>query len=585
MIIRNLQLQAFGKFHNKTVSLKQGMNIIEGRNEAGKSTIHAFIRAVLFGIDKEKDDKRYTKYSPWMDIGSYKGAIVFEENGIALSLERDFKKGTLSLLVNDGEKVFEGEEAEKEVFKILGGLTDTGFANTVSIGQMKGTTDDTIAEELRNNLDNLSRARSMALSFKDAEDALRKMRAELEYDLEKIGDAKSSAAEPENADDFEKALDECWDAYREYEDAEAEKEKVYGIYEEKRNEFLSSKERIEKEQDDITGQLGAIDSSGGAGKKLLESKKERIEKLKNAGKDPVKAFKPAIGILMTFIFLFLAGAAASTIIYAFADRLSWLLIIAASLAGAAIVFAIICTVLENKYEKNKSYYRSLLDRQSRTDEYKRKEKDLANEKNELFAKMSEEHDGKLMQATRRAEETRKRYDDAMAAMSSVTDRMDEAKRREYSEMETKLKYDRTKELLDAVDLAWEHMYIAGDLSVKSFGADLLVKTGEIIGCITGGKYTGLSRDAQGNLFLYESGRNTSIESVSRGTMEQVYLALRIAASELLSPSVDLPFILDDTFAYYDEERMKNALAYLKNCKHQVILLTCHSRESRILKEI
>ena len=153
------------------------------------------------------------------------------------------------------------------------------------------------------------------------------------------------------------------------------------------------------------------------------------------------------------------------------------------------------------------------------------------------------------------------------------------------EKETKLKYDRTKELLDAVDLAWEHMYIAGDLSVKSFGADLLVKTGEIIGCITGGKYTGLSRDAQGNLFLYESGRNTSIESVSRGTMEQVYLALRIAASELLSPSVDLPFILDDTFAYYDEERMKNALAYLKNCKHQVILLTCHSRESRILKEI
>nr|MCR4926582.1 hypothetical protein [Lachnospiraceae bacterium] len=237
------------------------------------------------------------------------------------------------------------------------------------------------------------------------------------------------------------------------------------------------------------------------------------------------------------------------------------------------------------YKKNKSYYRSLLERQSRTDEYKRKEKDLANEKNELFAKMSEEHDGKLMQATQRAEETRKRYDDAAAAMRAVTDRMDEAKRREYSERETKLKYDRTKELLDAVDLAWEHMYIAGDLSVKSFGADLLVKTGEIIGCITGGKYTGLSKDSLGNLFLYENGRNTSIESVSRGTMEQVYLALRIAASELLSPSVDLPFILDDTFAYYDEERMKNALEYLKNCKHQVILLTCHSRESRILKEI
>ena len=41
MIIKDLELTHFGKFHNKTVALKPGVNIIYGRNEAGKSTVHS----------------------------------------------------------------------------------------------------------------------------------------------------------------------------------------------------------------------------------------------------------------------------------------------------------------------------------------------------------------------------------------------------------------------------------------------------------------------------------------------------------------------------------------------------------------
>ena len=50
MEILELELKHFGKFTDHKVSLQPGINIIYGSNESGKSTIHAFIRAMLFGF-------------------------------------------------------------------------------------------------------------------------------------------------------------------------------------------------------------------------------------------------------------------------------------------------------------------------------------------------------------------------------------------------------------------------------------------------------------------------------------------------------------------------------------------------------
>ena len=52
LIIRELQLYHFGKFHQMTLPLQPGINIIYGENEAGKSTIHRFIKAMLFGVTR-----------------------------------------------------------------------------------------------------------------------------------------------------------------------------------------------------------------------------------------------------------------------------------------------------------------------------------------------------------------------------------------------------------------------------------------------------------------------------------------------------------------------------------------------------
>lgn len=52
MIIKQLNLDHFGKFHGREIDLNPGVNIIYGANESGKSTVHAFIQSMLFGAER-----------------------------------------------------------------------------------------------------------------------------------------------------------------------------------------------------------------------------------------------------------------------------------------------------------------------------------------------------------------------------------------------------------------------------------------------------------------------------------------------------------------------------------------------------
>ena len=47
MKLLELHIDGFGKFHDRTISFHNGINVIYGKNEAGKSTLHTFIRGML----------------------------------------------------------------------------------------------------------------------------------------------------------------------------------------------------------------------------------------------------------------------------------------------------------------------------------------------------------------------------------------------------------------------------------------------------------------------------------------------------------------------------------------------------------
>ncbi|MEF2965501.1 AAA family ATPase [Paenibacillus sp. M1] len=66
--------------------------------------------------------------------------------------------------------------------------------------------------------------------------------------------------------------------------------------------------------------------------------------------------------------------------------------------------------------------------------------------------------------------------------------------------------------------------------------------------------------------------------LSRGTAEQLYLAMRLALSDAVAGRVGMPILLDDLFVNFDAARLAGALSVLKRVadKHQIIMMTCHA---------
>lgn len=106
----------------------------------------------------------------------------------------------------------------------------------------------------------------------------------------------------------------------------------------------------------------------------------------------------------------------------------------------------------------------------------------------------------------------------------------------------------------------------------------------ILNQVTNGKYKELYLDSENNLLIkIENGNYMPIEMLSTGTIDLIYLALRISASKEITKE-NMPIILDESLAYYDDERMKKILKYLAKQNHQILIFTCSEREIKILKE-
>ena len=105
--------------------------------------------------------------------------------------------------------------------------------------------------------------------------------------------------------------------------------------------------------------------------------------------------------------------------------------------------------------------------------------------------------------------------------------------------------------------------------------------------ISKGKYKNVRiNDEEGIIVEKENGEYISSEKLSIGTIEQLYISLRLGATKELSEET-MPIILDEAFAYYDDERLTNILKYINEefKRHQIIIFTCTNREKEILENL
>lgn len=159
-------------------------------------------------------------------------------------------------------------------------------------------------------------------------------------------------------------------------------------------------------------------------------------------------------------------------------------------------------------------------------------------------------------------------------------------------LEERLEADRQKktELLqreEIINLAIENLNKAYEEMKTTITPKFTNNLSEGIKEITNNKYEKVAINDENGMII-ENARGEYIEAnkLSTGTIDQLYLALRLSMIKDLSKET-LPIILDETFAYFDNARLEKIIQYLneKAKEHQTIIFTCTNREKEILDNL
>lgn len=136
----------------------------------------------------------------------------------------------------------------------------------------------------------------------------------------------------------------------------------------------------------------------------------------------------------------------------------------------------------------------------------------------------------------------------------------------------------------AIALALETLSSANTALQNRFSPELGRRAAAIFSQLTGGRYSGVVLDKAFHLSAEPTGDALyrDVQLLSAGAADQLYLAVRLAICEMVLPAEkQVPLILDDALANFDDARCSAALRWLrKEAEHrQILLFTCHSREA------
>ena len=140
-----------------------------------------------------------------------------------------------------------------------------------------------------------------------------------------------------------------------------------------------------------------------------------------------------------------------------------------------------------------------------------------------------------------------------------------------------LVYEDMKEWLILAEMR-DQFQTVWDVLKKEKMPRMLEEASEIFSYVTNGAYKEITVDESSQLFIVCNDENIwfAVEELSRGTKEQLYMALRFALALCAPFQVKFPFVLDDPFVNFDGKRMNQALHAIRHMskERQVIYFTC-----------
>lgn len=690
MKIKNIKVNAYGNIENKDINLEEGINIIHGANESGKSTLLNYIISIFYGISRNKDGKAlsdYEKYKPW-NSNEFSGRISYKlEDGEKYEIFRDFNKKNPKIYNDKLEDISDRFETDKKdgskFFIEQMGIDKQMYLSTVVSTQEEVRLDEKNQNMLIQKIANLAGTGEDNVSYKKA---LTKLQEKIR---DEIGTNKTSQ-KPVNI--IEKEITEINNKITETEkyrnrkyEIDEEKEQILSelkeleqqkqILQELQNSMKSEEEtknRLEIREknrkdniakiNELTNQKNTINAENErvqsakshlqdiikGHKENIEKLNSEIEKIANEKEETQEKEKPSISFMVITVVLTIALICSIVLIknYIFSGVLGVVII-------ANIVFYVINknkqkvnkAKLREKINQEKQYKREKLENQKQqiianvnttekelekqeegekqvnselsmlkgqiilleknnekiTEEIEQDNKAIKEESNKNKQQIIEKYKDKnindllyindYQNYISKIEETinnnRIRIKGLEIEYNTIVPQLDEMVVLEEKREADKEKLAELREKESIINIAIENLMDAYEEMKTTITPKFTKNLSESIQKISSNKYNKVTINDENGMII-ENNRGEYVEAIklSTGTIDQLYLALRLSMIDELSKE-NLPIILDESFAYSDNNRLKNMLQYLTSDlnNHQTIIFTCTDREQKMLEEM
>ena len=688
MKIKNIKVNAYGNIENKDINLEEGINIIHGANESGKSTLLNYIISIFYGISRNKDGKAlsdYEKYKPW-NSNEFSGRISYKlENGEKYEIFRDFNKKNPKIYNDKLEDISDRFETDKKdgskFFIEQMGIDKQMYLSTVVSTQEEVRLNEKNQNMLIQKIANLAGTGEDNVSYKKA---LTKLQEKIrdEIGTNKTSQKPINIIEKEIVEINNKIVETEKYRNRKYE-IDAEKEQILSelkeleqqkqILQELQNSMKSEEEtknRLEIREknrkdniakiNELTNQKNTINAESErvqsaknhlqdiikGHKENIEKLNSEIEKIANEKEETQEKEKPSISFIVITVVLAIALICSIILIKNY---------IVSGILGVAIIANIVFYVInKNKQKVNKAKLREKINQEK---QYKREK--LENQKQQIIAnvnttekelekqeeeekqvnselsmlkgqiilleknneKITEEieQDNKAIkeESNKNKQQIIEKYkdknindllyiNDYQNCISKIEETINNNRIRikgleiEYNTivpqldemvvLEEKREADKEKlaelrEKESIINIAIENLMDAYEEMKTTITPKFTKNLSESIQKISSNKYNKVTINDENGMII-ENNRGEYVEAIklSTGTIDQLYLALRLSMIDELSKE-NLPIILDESFAYSDNNRLKNMLQYLTSDlnNHQTIIFTCTDREQKMLE--
>ena len=629
---------SFGKLENETLSLHDGLNVIYAPNESGKSTWCAFIMAMLYGVDSSKraragylPDK--LRYAPWSGA-PMEGSMELTADRRDITITR--RTRTKSAPMRDFTAVYTGTSVPvKELNgsnagEMLTGVSKDVFRRSAFIAQ--GTVAVSGSPELEKRINAIVSTGEESGSFSEADERLRAWQRKRRYNR------KGMLPELEaKMDDTQRRLDDMGGSIGDVESLEKQLEETKARCTMLEQEVTDARRRQRREALDRLNagraELQRSSEEHDAAMTLLSQRREELGASPFGSREPgeleaevqtdldeldelraaaSKKPKPLWGVLL----MVLAVAAAT--LYTSLDVLAFMI--------AAAVFCVGAIVMLLRYGKERSAAAAALERQTAL-----LRKYQARSTGEIKAALEDyKH---LWESARDAEQqelhTRRAYENARNMQSGLEEsalgeldfasgdseaarlgRELTAARGEAERLSQQIagingrlaamgdplvlssslscmkeEYELICDEYDAINLAIDTLREA-DAEIQSrFSPELGRVAAGYMSAVTGGRYSDvlINRDFTAKARTKDDVVAHEAEYLSAGTLDIMYLAVRLAVCELALPEGETcPLIIDDALVNLDETRLEQAMALLREIakERQIILFSCRRTDSK-----